>query len=191
MADPGAAQTAPPSTTRTVPVSTNIAQRATAVASASPSRPRLSLAPTRAVRSLLDGAWWPRSSDPVAELPGLVLELGARYGSIRQLMLSAGFWDSHFRRLAVGGAVVRMGWFATLDPALVIATTAGGDRIDILVVPPDTAAGAARRAMTMAADPANTMRAPAVLAAAQATPKAAVGTEAHEKAVWESEGGHG
>jgi hypothetical protein len=126
----------------------------------------------------------------VVELPGLVLALAARYGPIRQLMLNAGFWDSQFRRLAVDGAGVRMGWFVTLDPALLIATTAGGDRIDLLVVPPDTRAGAAQRAMTTAADPANTMRAPAILAAIRAMPIPAAGSGPDDMAVWDNEGGH-
>lgn len=170
-------------------VSTN----ATPHAKDSPSRAesRLSLRPGGAERSLLDGAWWPRSSDPAVELPGLVLALAARHGPIRQLMLSSGFWDSRFRRLVVGDAKVRMGWFATLDPALLIATTAGGDRIDLLVVPPDTEAGAARRAMTIAADPANTMRAPAILAAIRETPGPETGPGADDRAVWDNEGGHG
>jgi hypothetical protein len=120
-----------------------------------------------------------------------VLALTARHGPIRQLMLSSGFWGSRFRRLAVNGTAVRLGWFATLDPALLIATTAGGDRIDLLVVPPDMEAGAARSAMTAAADITNTMRGPAILAAVRATPIAAAGSDADDTAVWDNEGGHG
>ena len=45
-----------------------------------PSTSRVSLVPVRASQAVLDGGWWPRSADPVAELPGLVLVLGERYG---------------------------------------------------------------------------------------------------------------
>ncbi|MEV1289473.1 DUF5994 family protein [Micromonospora sp. NPDC049679] len=162
------------------------AQRATIVPSTPPSLPRLFLSPTRSGRAVLDGGWWARSWDPVAELPGLLLALVARYGPIRQVMLNSVTWNSRFRRLAVGAGVVRMGWFASLDPALLIAITDRGDQLDVLVVPPDTGAATARRAMTMAADPMNTMRAPDILAAMPAAPRN--GPDPH--AVWDNEGGH-
>ncbi|GIG76828.1 hypothetical protein HC028_09005 [Planosporangium flavigriseum] len=121
--------------------------------------------PTRADYAVLDGGWWPRCWDPVAEVPGLVLALAARYGPIRSVMLNDASWDSRFRKLAVGTAVIRIGWFSSLDPTLFIATTHRGDQLDLLVVPPQTAAPAAERAMTMAADPTNFMRAPDILTA--------------------------
>ena len=130
-----------------------------------PTKPRLVLAPVRAGRAVLDGGWWPRSWDPLAELPGLVLALSARYGTVRQLMLNSVTWDSRFRRLAVGEGVVRAGWFASVDPAVLIATTYDGDQIDLLVVPPSTATGPAEKAMKQAADPANRTRAGALLTA--------------------------
>jgi uncharacterized protein DUF5994 len=171
-------------------MTTTAVQRAPTVPSSAPPQPRLSLAPTRAAQAVLDGGWWPRSRDPVAEVPGLVLALTARYGPVRQMMLHSGGWDSRFRRLAVGAGVVRFGWFTSLDPALVIATTYGGDQIDLLVVPPQTPAAAATRAMAMAADPANTVRAPQILAAMTAAPPPAPEQGADPDAVWDNEGGH-
>jgi hypothetical protein len=165
------------------------AERATIVSPAPPSPPRLLLARTRVGQAVLDGGWWPRSWDPVAELPGLVLALADRYGRIRLVMLNSAAWDSRFRRLAAGTGVVRMGWFATLDSALLIATTDRGDQLDLLVVPPRTAAAAAERAMTTAADPTNVMRAPDILAAMVAQQsRARNGPD--PSAVWDNEGGH-
>jgi len=161
-------------------------ERVTIVPPTPPSRPRLVLAPTRAGQAVLDGGWWPRSRDPVAELPGLVIALSARYGAIRQLMLTGTAWDSRFRRLAVGAGVVRMGWYTTMDPALLIATTDRGDQIDLLVVPPETAPAAAEQAMTTAADPANRLRAPGILALGAA----GEGHDSDPDAVWDNEGGH-
>lgn len=165
------------------------ADRVTIVAPTPPSLPRLLLAPVRASRAVLDGGWWPRSWDPVAELPGLVLALSARYGTMRQLMLNSVTWERRFRRLAVGEDVVRVGWFASVDPAVVIATTYSGDQVDLLVVPPRTAAAAAGSSMTVAADPANLRRAPAILAAIAAAPPAHPGEGADEQPVWDNEGG--
>jgi len=170
-------------------MSTSATPRATSVASSPPSKPRLVLAPVRAGQAVLDGGWWPRSWNPVAELPGLVLALSERYGQIRRLMLSSVTWDGRFRRLAVGTAVIRTGWFASLDPALVIAITDTGDQLDILVVAPTTAADAANRAMTAAADPANTRHASDILTTV--TPPAPDSVDDPDaNAAWDNEGGH-
>lgn len=146
------------------------AQRDTIVPPSTPSTPRVCLVRVRAGQAVLDGGWWPRSGDPVAELPGLVLALGERYGPIRQMMLNIHTWDSHPRRLAVGTRVVRLGWLVSVDPALAIASTESGDQLDLLVVPPQTVEASARSAMARAADPADTTRAPDILAAIPAPP---------------------
>jgi uncharacterized protein DUF5994 len=168
-----------------------VIERVTIVPSTPPSRPRLVLARTRADYAVLDGGWWPRSWDPVAELPGLVLALAARFGPIRQLMLSSTAWDSRFRRLAAGAGVVRMGWFTSMDPALLIATTYRGEQIDLLVVPPQTPAAAAEQAMATAANPTNVARAPEILGMGAAVqPGAGIGPDPEPDAVWDNEGGH-
>ena len=170
-------------------MTTNDIQRATIVASSPSSPARLLLAPVRAGGAVLDGGWWPRSWDPVAELPGLILALDGRFGLIRQVLLNGDAWDCRFRRLAVGARVVRMGWFTSLDPALLIATTERGDQLDLLVVPPGTARAAARAAMARAADPADTTRAPGILATMPAA-LIAPPDDVTPASVWDNEGGH-
>src|SRR5689334_18544429 len=118
-----------------------------------PTEPRLSLAATHTERAVLDGGWWPRSRDPVAELPGLILALNDRFGPIQQLMLNAESWDGRFRRLAVGSRDVRVEWFSAGKAGTLTATTDHGDQIDLLVVPPDATAAVANAAMTAASDP--------------------------------------
>jgi hypothetical protein len=140
-------------------------QRSMIIPSSPPSEPRLLLASDRGDEAVLDGGWWPRSWDPAAELPGLVLALSERYGRILNVMLNRAAWDSRFRRLAVGTGVVRVGWFTTLAPTLLIAATDRGEQIELLVVPPSASAAVAKRAMTTAANPTNIMRAPDILAA--------------------------
>ena len=157
---------------------------------AAPPTARVCLVPARADRAVLDGGWWPRSTDPVTELPSLILVLSERYGPIRQMMLNGDAWDTHPRRLPVGTRVIRLGWFTTLDPALAIATTERGDQLDLLVVPPNTAETAAQRAMERAADPADTTRAPAILTAVSARPDRSVAVdEASAGSAWDNEGG--
>lgn len=170
-------------------MTTNDIQRATIVASPPSSPVRLHLAAVRAGQAVLDGGWWPRSWDPVAELPGLILDLDARFGPIHQVLLNIDAWDCRFRRLAVGARVVRMGWFTSLDPALLIATTERGDQIDLLVVPPGTAQATARAAMARAADPAGATRAPAILATMPAA-LIAPPDDVTPASVWDNEGGY-
>ncbi|MGN9807049.1 DUF5994 family protein [Micromonospora sp. L32] len=161
-------------------------ENANPIAASTPSAPRLVLAPTRA-RAVLDGGWWPRSWDPAAELPGLVLALAERHGRIRHIMLNLHAWDSRPRRLTVGPVAVRLGWFDTLDPALLVATTGRDIQVDLLVVPPATPPAAAERAMATAADPADLRRAPEILAAVRVPPAATARPDAY--AVWDNEGG--
>jgi len=115
--------------------------RRTAISLRPPSRPRLRLHPDRSARTLLDGGWWPRSADPAAELPGLILALDERNGRITRIMLGTADWDlSRPRQLRfdgpAGSRVVRLGWFATMPAGLLTATCTSGQRTDLLTVPP-------------------------------------------------------
>ena len=117
-------------------------ERRTATIPAPPSRPRLRLQPDLSARTLLDGGWWPRSADPAAELPGLILAIEERHGPITRIMLGGAGWDaSRPRRLRVdgpaGSRVVRLGWFETMPAGLLTATARAG-RTDLLTVPPHT-----------------------------------------------------
>jgi hypothetical protein len=163
-------------------------RRATVVPPTAPSVPRLLLADVRPHRAVLDGGWWPRSWNPEAELPGLILALSARYGPIRNVIANGGVWDVQFRRIMVGSDVVRVGWFTSLDAALLIATTDRGDQIDLLVVPPATTAAVAEKAMRTAADPANVVRGPDILPATPAPPLVAAGVDRDPNAVRGNEG---
>lgn len=140
-----------------------------------PSVPRLVLALAHD-RAVLDGGWWPRSWDPATELPGLVLALSERHGRIRHLMLNIHTWESRIRRLTVGPDVIRIGWFDTLDPNLLVATTGRDRQVDLLVVPPVTPSAVAEWAMATAADPTDLRRAPDILTSAQSRPQAAATT---------------
>lgn len=134
-----------------------------------PSTPRLRLEPAGSTNALLDGGWWPRSTDPVAELPGLVLAIDKVRGPITRLILSINGWDDHRRRLAVAGRTLRLGFFTSQPIALLTALGDHGNRVDLLVVPPDTARPTAEAAMALAATASNRIHAQDLLAAAADT----------------------
>ncbi|MER7333964.1 MULTISPECIES: DUF5994 family protein [unclassified Micromonospora] len=131
-----------------------------------PSTPRLRIEPTRSARTLLDGGWWPRSTDPLAELPGLVLAIDLLHGPIARLLLNTEIWDGNPRRLTVGGRVLRLGYFTSQPASLLTAICLNEDRVDLLVVPPDTPVDLAEAAMARAATAGDMVHAPQLLAVA-------------------------
>jgi Family of unknown function (DUF5994) len=128
-------------------------ERRSLIGPSSPSVPRLLVAATR---SLFDGVWWPRSTDPVAELPGLVLALQGPgppgdHGPVANILLRVSDWDSRPSRLRIEGTegltdtrVVWLSWFDTLRAGLLIAISADGHRVDLLTLPPYTDENAVR-----------------------------------------------
>ncbi|SCE95509.1 hypothetical protein GA0074695_2435 [Micromonospora viridifaciens] len=131
-----------------------------------PSTPRLRIEPTRAARTLLDGGWWPRSTNPLAELPGLVLAIDLLHGPIVRLLLNTETWDGNPRRLTIGGRVLRLGYFTSQPASLLTAICLNEARVDLLVVPPDTPADLAEAAMARAATAGNIVHTPQLLTAA-------------------------
>jgi hypothetical protein len=164
----------------------NTAGRKPVFASSAPSVARLRLGPTPSRRPLLDGGWWPRSADPVAELPGLIRAIDDRYGRVTRLMLGPAAWDSHPRWLGGAGQVVSLDWFPG-QPAGLLTAFCVGDRVDLLVVPPGSAKADALGAMDLAAQAVNLIRVPDILATLT-SPAQPAETEL-ELSVWESEGG--
>ncbi|HEX2314622.1 MAG TPA: DUF5994 family protein [Thermomonospora sp.] len=162
-----------------------------------PTTPRLRLHPPRPAglpRPLLDGGWWPRSGDPVAELPGLVLALQTHtsdvHGPIVHVLLRIADWDGRPRRLRVDGPaesrVVRLSWFDSLPAGLLTAISADGHRLDLVTVPASSPPHTAHAVMELAAHTANHLRTPALLATLGR--RDAAETEA-TRSTWESEGG--
>ena len=178
-------------------------QRGTAASPAPPPGPRLRLQPDLSARTLLDGGWWPRSADPAAELPGLILAIDERHGPVTQIMLGSAGWDaSRPGRLRVDGPAgrhtVRLGWYETMPAGLLTATARAG-RTDLLTVPPQTSEAAAWAAMHQAAQAGNRTHAPALLAGlstaiSHAHPAARIpaprAPDDIEVSTWEWEGGH-
>ncbi len=151
--------------------------------------PRLDWRQDPSVRTILDGAWWPRSRTTVTELTNLIITLDDRQVPVTRIMLNPRAWDEHPRRVSVAGRTVRLGWFTTLDTNLLIATTATDQRVDLLVVDPDTSAARAAAAATMATDGDPTLRPAAIMAAVATRAPSQPRGQPPAEDVWESEGG--
>ncbi|GAA3737158.1 DUF5994 family protein [Micromonospora maritima] len=164
-------------------------ERMTWICTGEPPTARLRLADAPARRTTVDGDWWPTSRDPVVELSSLVKALTARrYGQVERIMLQPAAWDSHPTRIGVDGAVVRVGWFATLSAELVIATGPRDLRVDLSVTAPGTTRAVVPAAVPQAARPGGAQAADGLLVAARPAKRRRSGDDA---AVWEAEGGHG
>ncbi|WP_242907991.1 DUF5994 family protein [Actinomadura terrae] len=177
-------------------------ERRTAISLSTPSTPRLRLrpaAPPGSARTALDGAWWPRSADPVAELPGLILALQDHgpiddHRPITHVLLRKDDWDSRPRRLRVDGPddtrVVRLSWFDSLPSGLLTAIHADGRRVDLFTVPAATPWTEAEAAMNLAIHPHDHLGVPGLLAALVPPGRTArAGTPTASESAWESEGG--
>ncbi|HZM82177.1 MAG TPA: DUF5994 family protein [Candidatus Limnocylindrales bacterium] len=162
--------------------------RQTVVSPTPPSTPRLRLSPGGGRRTHLDGGWWPRSTDPVAELPGLVLAIDELRGPVTRLILAAEGWDGRPRRLGVADRVLRLGYFNSQSVSLLTALCANGDRVDLLVVPPRTADEIAEAAMILAAAIDNLVPAQHILAAVSTRTSRPLSGAAEQAG--ETEGGH-
>jgi hypothetical protein len=113
-----------------------------------PSRLRMS---TGGKDVLLDGGWWPRSSDPEAELPALIEAIDNLYGAVQRMVLSADAWKTHPDQIRIGGRMVEVDYFASQPVGLLTALCAPGRRVDLLVISPGVAAETATAAMAVAA----------------------------------------
>jgi len=168
----------------------HVSRRFTAAATTPPSTPRLRLEPTGSRRSLLDGGWWPRSTDPVAELPGLVLAIDALRGPVTRLLLSASGWDSRPRRLQVAERILRLGYFTSQPTSLLTALCDNGDRVDLLIVAPGTEPATADAAMLTAATTGNRVHPQHILSTLpHPDHPSRAGETAAEGTAWEDDGG--
>ncbi|WP_329252310.1 DUF5994 family protein [Streptomyces sp. NBC_01478] len=119
-----------------------------------PSHPvlRLRLAPHGNLPRAIDGAWWPRSYDLTAELPGLLAGLPRQWGHITSATVSGAMWSTMPGQMLVSNQVVRLrGTPVESVPHTIVLLAPGRGRWDLLVVPPDTTEQAAEPLMAAAA----------------------------------------
>jgi hypothetical protein len=152
---------------------------------------RLTLHPALDRRAVVDGAWWPYSRDAAAELPALIAAVDQRLGrTTLRVGVHRDAWRRIPRRIPAPGRQVRIGWFRHADPRVITVIFAAGEPVVLLIIPPGTAAGAAKATLKLTAQDAAGLTADDILALASLPPDAAFRAEtADSSARWENEGG--
>ncbi|WP_210594131.1 DUF5994 family protein [Streptomyces sp. GESEQ-35] len=120
-----------------------------------PSHPllRLRLAPHGGMPRPIDGAWWPRSYDLLAELPRLLAGLPRAWGHIASVTVNGATWSAVPGRMLVSNQVVRLHRTHTASAAhTIVLLSPGQGRWDLLVVPPDTTEAVAEPLMAAATE---------------------------------------
>jgi len=101
--------------------------------------PRLWLESPDNPELVVHGCWWPRSDDPAAELPALVLALDDLCGPVVRVRLSAAGWSRRPHDVEVAGRTVSVGYFCGQSTGLLTASCADGGTLAVRVVPWDAA----------------------------------------------------
>ena len=110
---------------------------------------RLSLKSSSSGRGVVDGAWWPRSTDPVVELVALSEAVGVRRVPVRRIALARPGWDSAPRRIRLAsGRRVGVDWLPNSGVHLVQILGTDDQSIDLLLIPADITPAIADRALT-------------------------------------------
>ncbi|MFJ3310589.1 DUF5994 family protein [Streptomyces sp. NPDC086549] len=111
---------------------------------------RLYLAPESTVPRRIDGAWWPRTFDLLAELPPLLSGLPRAWGQIVSVLVNGTAWaDAPGRMLVCNQAVrLRRTTTAARTPSTIVLMAPAHGRRDLLVVPPEATERAAETLMS-------------------------------------------
>jgi len=135
---------------------------------------RLRLKPKAKATGHVDGGWWPRSRDLSAELPSLVHVLAVRLGRVVKVAYPLEAWDVPPRQLTVDGKLLRLEGFRSQDQYVLHLTGSDGQRLSLLVVPPDVATDRAHDALIVASRRGNTDRPVEILAAGGLVPDSTI-----------------
>jgi hypothetical protein len=114
---------------------------------------RLRVKPAATAGRSVDGAWWPRSHDPAAEFPELVLAMSSWVGPVRCVVYHPDDWNTAAPELMVEGWLVSLVGSALLQEHAVAVVGPGQRRMSLLVVPPNTPGSIARAVLRQATGP--------------------------------------
>lgn len=114
--------------------------------------PRLVFPCSATADGVPDGGWWPRSRDPAAELPALIAAVTDRLDPVHRITLDASAWDGRPQIImTVEGREVRLDWFGAPDAHTISLTGSHRSRLDLMMIPPDTATILALACLAIAA----------------------------------------
>ncbi|MFF0148877.1 hypothetical protein ATK36_6049 [Amycolatopsis sulphurea] len=112
---------------------------------------RLRLKGPDAEKGCFDGAWWPRSREPVTEFSALVTALAERSGRVDRIGFNPVSWDLAPSRLRHGPDLVRLAGFSSLQQHTVVVVGPRIHHLTLLMIPPEADPVAARGALVAAA----------------------------------------
>ncbi len=121
---------------------------------------RLQLKPYRSVSEHIDGAWWPRTTNLVEELPDLISSLSERLGPVVMVGYRRNGWGETPSLIEIDGHTVELLGFTSDEPASVILIGEDGHHVTLNVIRPDAAEEVARQALEQAGVPADADGAP-------------------------------
>jgi hypothetical protein len=99
---------------------------------------RLRLKPAHQRSGFVQGAWWPRSTQLLTELPPLMAALSLRLGRIKRVVYDENNWAPASLRMEFRGCSVILEGLSDQSPNTVSVIGEQFGRLVLLVVPPDT-----------------------------------------------------
>jgi hypothetical protein len=114
-------------------------------------RSRISFRQPLSTAGFIDAAWWPRTRELTTELPALMDVLWTAGREVNRITYHMHAWNPAPRHLQIESRTVRLGGFTVGDPHTVtLSDPWGHERIDILVITPDTDPDVAQRIFDLA-----------------------------------------
>ncbi|WP_190816159.1 DUF5994 family protein [Saccharopolyspora pogona] len=159
-----------------------------------PALARFTLKPATGSRGFVDGAWWPRSTNPTTEFTALLTALTTTSGPMNRFAYNLTAWNPAPRKLRVEGHQVRLEGFHALDEHTVSMTSPTGHRMVLLVIPADTTELHGNEMLAKASEPDSVASPNDLLTDAPESASAAAAlipqqAETSPEARWETDGG--
>ncbi len=108
---------------------------------------RLRLKPYRSASEHIDGAWWPRSTHLVDELPDLVASVSDRLGQVVMVAYRRNGWGETPPLAEIAGHTIELLGFTSDERATLILIGEDGRHLSLHVIRPDTSEEVARHAL--------------------------------------------
>jgi hypothetical protein len=111
--------------------------------------PRLTFTPHPTRNGEMDSRWWPRTDDLAVELPALLGAVAHRVGAVDRISLDPETWANRVRTVTIDDRVILLDWFGARHRRTVGLRGTHSSRLDLLVIPPNTATIVALACLTM------------------------------------------